>query len=212
MNNVLSGPLGFIGAVLLAYLLGSISFAVLSSRLFGLADPRSYGSGNPGATNVLRSGHKGAALFTLIGDALKGLVAVLLARWAVERLGLDDALPALCALAAFIGHCFPLFHGFKGGKGVATAAGVLFGLNLGLGLATLVAWLLVFGFFRISSVAALVAAAAAVVYQVIVFGFGLQALAVLVMGGLLVWRHQDNIRRLLAGQEGRVAAGKRKPR
>ncbi len=212
MNNVLSGPLGFIGAVLLAYLLGSISFAVLSSRLFGLADPRSYGSGNPGATNVLRSGHKGAALFTLIGDALKGLVAVLLARWAVERLGLDDALPALCALAAFIGHCFPLFHGFKGGKGVATAAGVLFGLNLGLGLATLVAWLLVFGFFRISSVAALVAAAAAVVYQVIVFGFGLQALAVLVMGGLLVWRHQDNIRRLLTGQEGRVAAGKRKPR
>ena len=185
---------------------------MLSSRLFGLADPRSYGSGNPGATNVLRSGHKGAALFTLIGDALKGLVAVLLARWAVERLGLDDALPALCALAAFIGHCFPLFHGFKGGKGVATAAGVLFGLNLGLGLATLVAWLLVFGFFRISSVAALVAAAAAVVYQVIVFGFGLQALAVLVMGGLLVWRHQDNIRRLLTGQEGRVAAGKRKPR
>lgn len=212
MNTVLSGPLGFLCAVLLAYLLGSVSFAVLSSRLFGLADPRSYGSGNPGATNVLRSGNKGAALFTLIGDALKGLAAVLLARWAVEQLGLDDALPALCALAAFIGHCFPLFHGFKGGKGVATAAGVLFGLNLGLGLATLVGWLLVFGFFRISSVAALVAAAVAVVYQVMVFGFGLQALAVLVMGALLVWRHQDNIRRLLAGEEGRVAAGKRKSR
>jgi acyl phosphate:glycerol-3-phosphate acyltransferase len=191
-------------AVGLAYLLGSVSFAVLSSKVFGLADPRSYGSGNPGATNVLRSGHKGAALFTLLGDAAKGLVAVLLARWATGHYSLDSSTAALCGLAAFVGHLFPLFHGFKGGKGVATAAGVLFGLSLWLGAATALTWAIIFFFFRLSSMAAIVSAVFAAFYQILLFGFRLESLAVLVMAGLLIFRHRGNIARMFAGQEARM--------
>jgi acyl phosphate:glycerol-3-phosphate acyltransferase len=192
----------------LSYLLGSISFAVISSKIFGLADPRSYGSGNPGATNVLRSGHKPAALLTLLGDALKGLLAVLLARSASAQFELESYLPALCGLSAFLGHLFPIFHGFKGGKGVATAAGVLFGLSLWLGAATALTWAIIFFFFRLSSMAAIVAAVFAVFYQILLFGFRWEALAVLVMSLLLIARHRGNIARLLAGEEGKTGATK----
>jgi acyl phosphate:glycerol-3-phosphate acyltransferase len=188
MNSVLmNAPLLTVLALALAYLLGSVSFAVLSSKLFGLADPRSYGSGNPGATNVLRSGSKGAAIFTLVGDTFKGLAAVLLAQWATNQYQLSAAVPALCGLAAFLGHLFPVFHGFKGGKGVATAAGVLFGLSIWLGAATALTWAIIFFFFRLSSMAAIVS-------------------AVFVMSALLIYRHRGNIARMLAGQEGRIAA------
>jgi acyl phosphate:glycerol-3-phosphate acyltransferase len=202
MNSFVLG----LAAVSLAYLLGSVSFAVLSSKVFGLADPRSYGSGNPGATNVLRSGHKGAALFTLIGDAAKGLVAVLLAHWATRHYSLDSAIPALCGLAAFVGHLFPLFHGFKGGKGVATAAGVLIGLSLWLGAATALTWAIIFFFFRLSSMAAIVSAVFAAFYQILLFGFRIESLAVMVMAGLLIYRHRGNIARMFAGQEARMGA------
>ena len=207
MNNVLmSAPLLSGVALALAYLLGSVSFAVLSSKLFGLADPRSYGSGNPGATNVLRSGSKGAAIFTLLGDALKGLAAVLLAQWATNHYQLSAAVPALCGLAAFLGHLFPVFHGFKGGKGVATAAGVLFGLSIWLGAATALTWAIIFFFFRMSSMAAIVSAVFAAFYQILLFGFRLESVAVFVMSALLIYRHRGNIARMLAGQEGRIAA------
>jgi acyl phosphate:glycerol-3-phosphate acyltransferase len=198
-------------AIALAYLLGSISFAVLSSKLFGLADPRSYGSGNPGATNVLRSGSKGAAIFTLLGDALKGLAAVLLAQWATQQYQLSASIPALCGLAAFLGHLFPIFHGFKGGKGVATAAGVLFGLSIWLGAATALTWAIIFFFFRLSSMAAIVAAVFAAFYQVLLFGFRLESVAVFVMTGLLIYRHRGNIARMFAGQEKRIGSSKAKP-
>ncbi len=197
-------------ALALAYLLGSISFAVLSSKLFGLADPRSYGSGNPGATNVLRSGSKGAAVFTLLGDALKGLAAVLLAQWATHQYQLSSALPAICGLTAFLGHLFPIFHGFKGGKGVATAAGVLFGLSVWLGAATALTWAIIFFFFRLSSMAAIVAAVFAAFYQVLLFGFRLESLAVFVMTGLLIYRHRGNIARMFVGQEKRMGSSKGK--
>jgi acyl phosphate:glycerol-3-phosphate acyltransferase len=197
-------------AIALAYLLGSISFAVLSSKLFGLADPRSYGSGNPGATNVLRSGSKGAAIFTLMGDALKGLAAVLLAQWVTQHYQLSGSIPALCGLAAFLGHLFPIFHGFTGGKGVATAAGVLFGLSIWLGAATALTWAIIFFFFRLSSMAAIVAAVFASFYQVLLFGFRLESLAVFVMTGLLIYRHRGNIARMFAGQEKRIGSSKTK--
>ncbi len=211
-NGVLmSGVLLSCVTIALAYLLGSISFAVLSSKLFGLADPRSYGSGNPGATNVLRSGSKGAAVFTLLGDALKGLAAVLLAQWATHQYQLSASVPALCGLAAFLGHLFPVFHGFKGGKGVATAAGVLFGLSVWLGAATALTWAIIFFFFRLSSMAAVVAAVFASFYQVLLFGFRLESLAVFVMTGLLIYRHRGNIARMFAGQEKRIGSSQAKP-
>jgi acyl phosphate:glycerol-3-phosphate acyltransferase len=202
MNSFVSG----FAAVVVAYLLGSISFAVVSSKIFGLADPRSYGSGNPGATNVLRSGSKGAALVTLLGDAAKGLAAVLLAKWATQQYQLDSTLPALCGLSAFVGHLFPLFHGFKGGKGVATAAGVLFALSIWLGAATALTWAIIFFFFRVSSMAAIVSAAFAAFYQMLLFGFRIESLAILVMSGLLIYRHRGNIARMFAGQEGRIGS------
>lgn len=196
-------------AVVAAYLIGSVSFAVVVSKAMGLADPRSYGSRNPGATNVLRTGNKAAAALTLIGDAAKGLVAVLLAKSLATRFGFGDGTIALVALAAFVGHLFPVFHRFQGGKGVATAAGVLLALQPLLGLGTLVTWLLIAFFFRYSSLAALVAAVFAPLWYLFLFGPDPIAAAVAIMSVLLVWRHARNIQNLLSGKESRI--GHRKP-
>jgi len=201
-------------AVFAAYLIGSLSFAVIVSRLMGLNDPRTYGSGNPGATNVLRSGNKAAAVLTLLLDALKGFVPVLLVKEFGAPYGLYEGTLALVAVAAFLGHLWPLFFHFKGGKGVATAAGVLLGLNPWLGLATLATWIIIAAFTRYSSLAALVSAAFAPFYQVLIWGGGPVAIAVFVMGGLLVWRHRANIQKLLNGTEsklGQKAAGASPP-
>ncbi|NVM75062.1 glycerol-3-phosphate acyltransferase PlsY [Duganella sp. SG902] len=189
-----------------AYLIGSISFAVVSSKLFGLADPRTYGSKNPGATNVLRSGNKGAAIATLIGDALKGWIAVWLAIRFQEQLRIGDATIALVAIAVFLGHLWPVFFRFVGGKGVATAAGVLLGLNPWLGVATLVTWLAVAFAFRYSSLAALVAAVFAPFYYGLLFGVEPQLAAVAAMSALLVFRHSKNISNLIAGKESRIGS------
>ena len=194
--------------VLIAYLIGSLSFAVLVSRAFSLPDPHSYGSGNPGATNVLRTGKKAAALLTLVGDGGKGWLAVFLAQrfapdWGVAQAGIAGA-----AIAVFIGHLFPVFFRFKGGKGVATAAGILIAVDLWLGLATLACWIVVAAVFRYSSLAALVASAFAPVFYVWLFSVDAMALAVAAMSLLLIWRHRDNLRRLLAGQEGKIGARK----
>ena len=197
-------------ATLAAYLIGSLSFAVIVSQLMGLNDPRTYGSGNPGATNVLRSGNKAAAVLTLLLDALKGFVPVLLVKEFGAPYGLDEGTLALVAVAAFLGHLWPVFFRFKGGKGVATAAGVLLGLNPWLGLATLATWIIIAAFTRYSSLAALVAAVFAPFYQVLIWGGGPIAVAVFVMGALLVWRHRANIQKLLNGTEsklGQKAAG-----
>jgi glycerol-3-phosphate acyltransferase PlsY len=191
-------------AVLAAYLVGSLSFAVIVSRLMGLADPRSYGSKNPGATNVLRSGNKAAAVLTLVLDALKGYVPVLLALLWRDRLGLSELVIAMVGLAAFLGHLWPVFFRFEGGKGVATAAGVLLALNPHLGLATLVSWVIVAFFLRYSSLASLVAAVFASFYQLLVWGGGDLMVAILPMSLLLIWRHAGNIRRLLDGTESRI--------
>jgi glycerol-3-phosphate acyltransferase PlsY len=187
-----------------AYLLGSLSFAVIVSRLMGLSDPRSYGSKNPGATNVLRSGNRKAAALTLLFDALKGTAAVLIALALAPRLGLGDTTIAFAGLAAFLGHLFPVFFQFKGGKGVATALGVLLALHPLLGLATLATWLIIAYFFRYSSLAAIVAALFAPFYELLIWGASPTALAVAVMGLLLVWRHSGNIKKLLAGTESRI--------
>ena len=195
-------------AVIAAYLVGSLSFAVIVSRAMRLDDPRTYGSGNPGATNVLRSGNKGAAALTLLLDALKGFVPVALAVAFSAQLGLGEGGVALVGLAAFVGHLWPVFFGFKGGKGVATAAGVLLGINPWLGLATIATWLVIAAFFRYSSLAALVSAAFAPFYEVLIWGFGPAALAVGAMGLLLVWRHRGNIRKLLDGTESRIGQKK----
>ena len=187
------------------YLIGSLSFAVIVSRAMRLDDPRSYGSGNPGATNVLRSGNKAAAVLTLLLDALKGAAAVLLARWTASALGLAgstfDWTVALAGLGAFVGHVWPLFFGFRGGKGVATAAGVLLALNPWLGVATFATWIIIAAFFRYSSLASLVSAAFAPFYQLLIWGGGIDALAIGLMSLLLVWRHTPNIARLVAGKE-----------
>jgi glycerol-3-phosphate acyltransferase PlsY len=189
--------------VVLAYLAGSVSFAVLVSRCYGLPDPRAYGSGNPGATNVLRSGRKSAALLTLIGDAVKGLLPVLLtAHWAGDRL---EWVTALSAVAAVLGHLYPVFHGFKGGKGVATALGALAGLSGYLALAVLSSWIVIAVFFRYSSLASMIAAASAVFYVVILFSPGHPFFpAVLILALLLIWRHRPNIRNLIAGTEKKI--------
>ena len=197
----------------LAYLIGSISFAVVVSKCMRLPDPHSYGSGNPGATNVLRTGNKLAAVLTLMGDALKGFFAVMLAR---VLLG-DDSLSStmnswlLCGvvIAVFLGHLFPVFHGFKGGKGVATACGILFGVNWILGLATLSTWIIVAGFMRYSSLAALAAAVFGPIYFVFLFGFQPIAAALLVVCLLLIWRHRSNIRNLMNGTESRIGSKKK---
>ncbi|MBL8332392.1 MAG: glycerol-3-phosphate 1-O-acyltransferase PlsY [Rubrivivax sp.] len=191
-------------AVVAAYLVGSLSFAVIVSRAMGLADPRSYGSRNPGATNVLRSGNRAAAILTLAFDALKGYVPVVAALLLGPRFGWGEGTVAWVGLAAFVGHLWPVFFGFKGGKGVATAAGVLLGLNPWLGLATLLTWVIIAAFFRYSSLASLAAAAFAPFYQLLIWGTGPVVLPLLAMSLLLVWRHEGNIRKLLAGTESKL--------
>jgi glycerol-3-phosphate acyltransferase PlsY len=189
---------------LLAYLLGSVSFAVVSSWIFKLPDPRTYGSKNPGATNVLRSGKKAAAAVTLLGDAGKGWLAVTLAQYYAPFWGVGDVGIAVTALAVFLGHVFPVFLHFQGGKGVATAVGVLLGLNVWLGLMAITTWLLVAVIWRISSLSALVAAALTPVYTVTIVGLESSTLTVLLISLILIWRHQSNIVNLLAGKEGRI--------
>jgi glycerol-3-phosphate acyltransferase PlsY len=192
-----------------AYLIGSISFAVVVSKTFGLADPRTYGSKNPGATNVLRSGNKAAAVLTLIGDGAKGWFAVWLAQRYSVQYGIEGGGIALVAVAVFAGHLWPVFFRFKGGKGVATALGVLLALNGWLGLATLVSWLVIAYAFRYSSLAALVASIFAPFYYGLLFGMDSKLLAIIVMSGLLIWRHRQNIANLLSGKESRIGAGKK---
>jgi glycerol-3-phosphate acyltransferase PlsY len=200
-------------AALGAYLVGSLSFAVIVSRAMGLADPRSYGSGNPGATNVLRSGSRAAAVATLMLDALKGLLPVLAVQLFGERFGLREGTLALVGLAAFLGHLYPVFFRFQGGKGVATFIGVVFGIHWLLGVATGITWLIIAFFFRYSSLASLIAGVFAPVYYLL--GDRLQwyaekpvALALFVMALLLAWRHRANIQRLLQGTESRLGAKK----
>jgi glycerol-3-phosphate acyltransferase PlsY len=200
-----------------AYLIGSISFAVVMSRAFGISDPRTYGSKNPGATNVLRSGNKKAAIATLIGDAAKGWFAVWLAIRLADRYGVDETGIALVAIAVFLGHLWPVFFKFIGGKGVATALGVLIGIHPLLGLAVLATWLLVAYVSRYSSLAALVAAVAAPVYYGIALGADAILAAIVVMSALLLYRHASNISNLMAGKESKIgskatgaAAGKKK--
>lgn len=192
-------------AIVAAYLLGSVPFAVVVSRAFGLADPRSYGSGNPGATNVLRTGNKKAAILTLLGDALKGWVAV----FAAQQAGLPDTVVGLVALAVFFGHLFPVFLKFKGGKGVATAAGVLLALDPLIGLAVLGTWLLVAFAFRYSSLAAVAAAALAPVYVGLSRGTDALILIVGILALSLIGKHWQNIQRLLAGQESKIGSKKK---
>jgi glycerol-3-phosphate acyltransferase PlsY len=189
-------------AVIASYLLGSVSFAIVVSRLMRLPDPRSYGSKNPGATNVLRSGKKAAAALTLAGDALKGFIAVALCQILVPEA------VAYAGLAAFLGHLYPVYHRFQGGKGVATAAGVLFGIDWRLGLGTVATWIIIVAFLRYSSLAALVAAAFAPFFTALLFGLNATFAAVLAMAALLVWRHRENIARLIAGTESRIGAKK----
>ena len=188
-------------ALLGAYLVGSLSFAVLISRAMGLADPRSYGSKNPGATNVLRSGNRPAALLTLAFDALKGYVPVVLVLLIGPRFGLGETTAAFAGLAAFVGHLWPVFFRFQGGKGVATAAGALIAINPWLGLATLLSFAIVVAFSRYVSLASIVAAAFAPFYQALIWGVEPGLLAIGVMSLLLIWRHEANIKRLLAGTE-----------
>lgn len=196
----------------IAYLIGSISFAVVVSKCMRLPDPHTYGSGNPGATNVLRTGNKLAAALTFIGDALKGYFAVMLARIILGDQSLTSTLSSwvLCGvvIAVFLGHLFPIFHGFKGGKGVATACGILFGVNVILGVATLSTWIIVAVFLRYSSLAALAAAIFGPIYFVFLFGFQPMGIALLVVCLLLIWRHRSNIRNLMNGTESRIGSKK----
>jgi glycerol-3-phosphate acyltransferase PlsY len=202
-------------ATLAAYALGSLAFAVIVSRVMGLNDPRTFGSKNPGATNVLRSGNKVAAIATLLLDSLKGWLPVVLVKWYGKPYGLEEGTMALVGLAAFVGHLYPVFFRFVGGKGVATALGVIFGINPVLGLAVGASWLIVAYFSRYSSLASLVGSVFAPVYYL--FGDGLAwyadgrvAFAMAVMSGLLVWRHYENINRLLKGTEPRLGQKKAK--
>ena len=184
-----------------AYLIGSVSFAVIVSRAFHLPDPHEYGSGNPGATNVLRTGNKKAAVLTLAGDGLKGLVAVLLAQWLAPLTGAPSWVVPAAALAVFLGHLFPVFHGFAGGKGVATAAGIVFALHWPLGLALLIVWATMAFGFKISSLAALTTAVLLPLGAFYVFGNDLVAWAMVPICILLFWRHRANIRQLMEGKE-----------
>jgi glycerol-3-phosphate acyltransferase PlsY len=203
MNNALQ----YFWLIPLAYLLGSVSFAVVVSKAMGLPDPYTHGSKNPGATNVLRTGNKLAAVLTLLGDAAKGWVAVTIARAVLgDPISSDNNLMlGLVAIAVFLGHLYPIFYRFKGGKGVATAAGILFAISWILGLATLGTWLIVAFFMRYSSLAALSAAAFAPLYFTFLFGLQPMGLAILVMSLLLIYRHRSNIRNLMNGTETRLA-------
>ena len=201
-----------IAFVVAAYLIGSLSFAVLVSRMFALPDPHSYGSGNPGATNVLRTGKKLAAALTLVGDTGKGALAVVLARHFAAHYGVDMTGIALVAVAVFLGHLYPVFFRFSGGKGVATALGILCAVDLWLGLATLASWLVIVLIFRMVSLASVIAAGFAPFYTGWLFGTASPLLpAVLAIAALLIYRHKDNIRRLLAGEESRIGAKKQDP-
>ena len=195
-----------IAFVVAAYLLGSISFAVVTSKAFGIADPRTYGSGNPGATNVLRSGKKAAAALTLLGDAAKGWLAVFLAIMFAPHDQSGLLLVALVSLAVFLGHVFPVFLKFKGGKGVATALGVLLALNVWMGLAVFVTWLFMAAVFRYSSLSALVAAMAAPIYAMLYHLRPELVLATAVMSMLLIWRHKSNIQNLMTGKESKIGS------
>jgi len=194
--------------VLIAYLMGSLSFAVIVSRAFGLPDPRSYGSRNPGATNVLRTGKRIAAFLTLIGDGGKGWLAVFLAARYAAGYGVDTTGVATCAFAVFLGHLFPVFFGFKGGKGVSTAGGILLAIHPWLGLATFATWIVIALLFRYSSLAAVVAAIFAPLYYFFLFGARQMLPALVLISVLLLWRHKTNILNLVAGKEGRI--GERK--
>jgi acyl phosphate:glycerol-3-phosphate acyltransferase len=191
-------------AIVAGYLVGSLSFAVIVSRALGLADPRSYGSGNPGATNVLRSGNKAAAVLTLALDALKGYLPVLAVLIVGPRFGLGETTAAFTGLAAFVGHLWPVYFRFQGGKGVATAAGALLAINPLLGLASLATWIVIAAFFRYSSLASIVTAVFAPFYQALIWGVEPMLLALVGMSLLLIWRHEGNIRKLLAGTESRL--------
>ncbi len=194
---------------IIAYFLGSVSFAMIVSRLFGLPDPRTYGSNNPGATNVLRSGNKLAAALTLLGDALKGWLAVALASRVAPILGLGEVHVALAALFVFLGHLFPAFYQFKGGKGVATALGVLLALDWRLGVATAIIWLALFAMTKTSSIAALVATAATPIVAFYFRGGDLMSGVVLLIAILVVWRHKENIARLMAKRENQIGKSNR---
>ena len=201
-------------AVLAAYLIGSLSFAVIVSRLMGLNDPRSYGSKNPGATNVLRSGNKAAAALTLLLDGLKGWLPMALVMWFGKDYGMREGTLAAVGLAAFVGHLYPVFFGFQGGKGVATAAGVLFGVHWVLGLATLATWIIVAFFSRYSSLAAIACAIFAPWYYLIgdrSFWYvdKMIALAIVAMSAFLIFRHRENINKLLKGTESKLGAKKK---
>lgn len=187
-----------------AYLLGSVSFAVIASWLFKLPDPRSYGSGNPGATNVLRTGKKAAAVVTLLGDAGKGWLAVIIAKYLGSIGELSDAVIAGVALAVFLGHLFPIFLRFKGGKGVATSAGVLLGLNPWLGVLTILTWLVVALVSRISSLSALLSALLAPIYAYFLLEKEVFILTVMMLSTLLIIKHRSNIANLIAGKETRI--------
>lgn len=197
-----------LGFAILAYLLGSIPFAVVASRLFGLADPRSYGSGNPGATNVMRSGNKPAALLTLLGDVAKGWLAVFLVQQFGPVYGAQPQDAAIAGFAAFFGHLHPIFLNFKGGKGVATAAGVMFGFSLWLGLGVLAVWIGVVWFFRYSSLGAIAAAITAPIIALATLGSGDFLTAVFCIALLLFWRHSDNLQRIRAGTEPKIGGKK----
>lgn len=200
-------------ATVAAYLLGSLSFAVIVTRAMGMRDPRTYGSKNPGATNVLRSGSKVAAIVTLLLDAVKGWLPVALVAWFGKPYGMEEGTMALVGLAAFLGHLWPVFFRFEGGKGVATALGVLLGVSVWLGLAAALTWVIIAFFFRYSSLASLAAALFAPMYYLLVDGAVWNAdnriaAAIVVMGLLLAWRHKENIKRLLEGKESRLGGGK----
>ena len=195
-----------------AYLIGSLSFAVIVSRMFGLPDPHSYGSGNPGATNVLRTGKRMAAALTLAGDTGKGVLAVVLAKQFGPDYGVGTSGIALAALAVFLGHLYPVFFRFQGGKGVATALGILCAIDIRLGLATLASWLVVMLLFRMVSLASIVAAVFAPIFTAWLFGTPSPLLpAVVAIAALLIYRHKENIQRLLAGTESRIGAKKQGP-
>ncbi len=191
--------------IVFSYLLGSLSTAIITSKLMGLPDPRTQGSGNPGATNVLRLGGKKAAALTLLGDMLKGIVPMI----AASALGMGDATLALAGIAAFLGHLYPVFFGFRGGKGVATALGVLLGMSWMAGLAALATWLLVAKIFRYSSLAALSAALLAPIYVSLIRPAPELIAMTMVMSTLLLWRHRGNIQRLIRGQEDRIGKKQR---
>lgn len=196
-------------AILVAYLLGSLTFAVFVCKLLGLPDPRSYGSNNPGASNVLRSGSKLAAILTLLLDALKGFIPVLLVKIFGEPYGIGNVTVALVGLAAFFGHLYPVFFKFKGGKGVATAAGVIFAISWPLGLATLGTWVIIAYFFRYSSLAALVAAVFVPAYYLMGDGVAWNAetpitAGLIVISAMLIYAHRENMMRLLNGTESRL--------